>query len=186
MTQIEAAVGQLAVALQAYAAAVTETPSLPRDVVAASDRVRAAGTALQDAVAEVSGWHIELFLPADGSAAEPEPGNDRLPLAGQGLAVRMRADFVVTDLGRLLAAGRAAYRELWPAEPEQAAQQRVDRAEAAVGELLHRHPAGPLAGMDLAGFGLAEAGTVTAVDPVAQVLDNGVFPDWPEDPFTVG
>jgi hypothetical protein len=186
MAEIEDALGRLTAALQAYANVVRDSPELPKDVIEASNQAHAAGIALQDSILEVSGWHIRLFAADEDDAetdTEQEDGRLRPP-PGQGLAIRIRTDFVVTDPDRLLAAGRAAYQELWPDDPEQAAHQHVDCVEAAIGELLHRHPVVPLAGTEPTTIGLAEAGTFTAVDRVEQVLDNmDSFPDNPADPF---
>jgi hypothetical protein len=183
--EVDAAVERVTVALRAYARAVQETPELAVEVIGASNGVLAAGIALQEAIGEACGWYVQLFIAEEGDDAEAESDDGRV-LPGQGVAVRVRADFIVTDPERLLAAGRAAYRELWPEDPQRTAEQRVDGVEAAICELLHAHPAEPLTGMNLAEIGLAEAGTATAINRVDQVLDNtDGFPGPSEDLFTI-
>ncbi|HVQ94333.1 MAG TPA: hypothetical protein VMU51_25060 [Mycobacteriales bacterium] len=72
MSEIEAAADQLLTAVRAYVATVTESPAAAAaSVLGASDRVRAAGIALEDAVADGAGWHIQLFL-ADPDDANPD------------------------------------------------------------------------------------------------------------------
>ncbi len=71
MSEIEAAADQLLTAIRAYVATVTDSPAAAASVLGASDRVRAAGIALEDAVADGAGWHIQLFL-ADPDDANPD------------------------------------------------------------------------------------------------------------------
>jgi hypothetical protein len=75
MTEVEAAADQLLTAVRAYVATVTDSPAAAANVLGASDRVRAAGIALEDAVADAAGWHIQLFLPDedDGPETEDDP-----------------------------------------------------------------------------------------------------------------
>lgn len=80
MSEIEAAADQLLTAVRAYVATVTGSPAAATDVLASSDRVRAAGIALEDAVADTAGWHIQLFLP-DPDDPDPDDGTE----AGTGL-----------------------------------------------------------------------------------------------------
>lgn len=187
MSPIDVAVDQLVAALRAYVTTVIEKPTLGKDVIEASNQVRAAGIAVEDAVAETAGWHIQLFLPDDEEDEDEDDFEDgrAVPSSGQGMAIRMRADFVVTDLDRLLAAGRAAYHAVWPDDPPEAAEQRIDRAEIAIGELLHRHLPNGLAGIFPTDAGLEDADSAVQVSAVDRVLAMDGLDDLPDDTFTL-
>jgi hypothetical protein len=90
------------------------------------------------------------------------------PLAdGMRVAVRMRRDFVVTDAGRLLAAGRRAYARLNPEASEQDAVEAVTGAADVVFTLLEAAGlAGSAADAAVAGYepdGLTLGGQRTQV-----------------------
>ncbi len=107
---------------------------------------------MQNAIVEESGSHIRLFQADEDGTDEAVSDDGRLlPPSGQGISARIRADFVVTVPGRLL----AVYSRCRLPDPERSVQ-RADRQEVAIGGFLHRQPARPLSGMNLTELGLAK------------------------------
>lgn len=149
-------------------------PDFPVDISRAAEAVRLAGIAFEDDVAESSGWYIGLFVRQDEDDEDDNFVPEPLP-EGQRLSVRTREDFIVTDEGALVEAGRTAYAQAWPEDSPGAAQQQVGTAADAIYQLLHAGGLDALA-RGTAVPGLQNAGGETLVEPVERALQDD--PDW--------
>jgi len=116
-----------------------------------------------------------------GVAGPDDSASDhRLPLAGTRISLWRRNDFVVTDPDRVLAAGRARQRELWP-EDTHPVEQRIPGLISAINRLLTCDDTVPLE--DEAALGLEPAGSVTEVVRVERALADHPDNEWPDDAF---
>ena len=140
MDELDVSLDAVVEAIRAHAAAVRSGGDVAAAIRAYDDVAEAYEDALGAYDAEPP-WYAD----AD---AEPPPDVD----AGGRVAVRVRADFTVTDLAALLAAGTAARRRVWedPAAPQC----------QGVGEVVYElvHDAGPILPMlDVPGLARREA-----------------------------
>jgi len=116
-----------------------------------------------------------------GDARRDDSASDRRPpLAGTRISLWRRDDFVVTDPDRVLAAGRARQRELWP-EDTSPVEQRIPDLVTAINRLLTCDDTVPLE--DKAALGLEGAGRVTEVVCVERALADHPDDEWPDDAF---
>lgn len=123
---------------------------------AANDALAAAADAFGAAQFDLTGTFPSFELPDD---EEDDEDDDAFPDAVAGLLLVHRADYAVTDAEAVLAAGRAAYRQVWPTDTDEDAAVSVRSLDRAVHELQH---AGGLSALDDVP-GLEEAGSVTWV-----------------------
>ena len=176
--RLTAALDDLTDALEAHLVACT------RRTGEADPAVQAAYTALREAASryddvlftlldEVTPWEF-----AEGPHVEVEhDGADEA--AAETLGVLVRRDYAMEDDDALLAAGREAFAELYPDDPE-AASADVSSAGRALYQLLHAH------GVD----GLFERAELAGLRPLGgtiwvQVLDDEGAATLVEDPFAV-
>jgi hypothetical protein len=91
-----------------------------------------------------------------------------------------RDDLIVTDPDRVLAAGRARYRETWP-DDDWPVERRVPDVAGAISVLLTCEDCFPLE--EEGELGLVRAGSVTEVLRVERVLGEWPDTEWPEESF---
>lgn len=172
----------LAAAVHAYAerVAATKQYSDAPAIFQAGDELLSAALAYVDAQFEHTGTSYPLgalqVLAEDTNNDEGE-GTD-LSAPTSGITVLQRADFGVEDEDRVLRAGRAAYREVWPDDDEQAAAADVTHLGRALYQIAHAHGWDALREID----GLVPTGATTVVLRQDQLLG----PDsdqWPDDMF---
>lgn len=112
---------------------------------------------------------------------DPEPESDVIlsEPAVDGFAVLQRRDYEVTDLDAVIAAGREAYREVWPYDTQADAEAHVVGLGNALYQVAHaRRSWEALDALD----GLRASAAVTLVIPVGEIL--GADPEsWPADPL---
>lgn len=102
----------------------------------------------------------------------------RLPPAGTRISLWRRDDFVVTDPDRVLAAGRARQRELWP-DDTLPVERRIPDLVTAISRLLTCDDTVPLE--DEAALGLVRAGSLTEVVRLEQALADQPDYEWQFD-----
>jgi hypothetical protein len=176
--QLTAALDDLTDALEAHLVACT------RSTGEADPAVQAAYTALRTAAShyddllftlldEVTPWEFAEGPRQDigDEDAEPTPGI---------VTVLVRRDYAMDDDNALLAAGRGAFAEQYPDEPEEAASAVVNHPGNALSELLHAY------GVD----GLDERAELAGLRPRGgttwvQVLRDEDAANLVEDPFAV-
>jgi hypothetical protein len=100
--------------------------------------------------------------------------------------VLYRADYRVTDEAAVVEAGRVAYRELWPEDTEQDAQDDVTNIGRALYQIQHKDDLSKLHEVQ----GLEPAGTTTWVIEAIELMDeqnidNVEGVDTSESPFTL-
>jgi hypothetical protein len=174
--QLTAALDDLTDALEAHLVACTRsTGEVDPAVQAAYTALRTAASHYDDLLFtlldEVTPWEF-----AEGPHVEVEHDEAALETLG----VLVRRDYVMEDDDALLAAGREAFAERYPEEPEEAANAEVNHPGSALSELLHAY------GVD----GLDERAELAGLRPRGgttwvQVLDDEDAANLVEDPFAV-
>jgi hypothetical protein len=146
------------------------------DVQETYDRLRDAGLAYDDLLFDT----YEEVTPFE--APDPDVDEPGEVAPGHGPAARValltRHDYAVLDHGVLLDAGREAYRETWPDEGEEVAEQQVSHLGAALYELANAYG---VDGMDdrAEDAGLEPEGSTTWVLDVGDVGER-----WRDVAFT--
>ncbi len=177
--RLRAAAERLAAAVTAHADAVASAGGDAdiTDVFAAGERLVPAVLEYADAQFEHTGTGFPLgvlhqFAGEDGD----DPAEDAPPPPG--ISVLQRHDYAVTDEAAVLAAGRAAYRRLWPDDDEAAAAADVDHLGRALYQVAHAEGWDALRAVD----GLRPTGGCVVVTAPDEVL--GPDPDqWPDEVF---
>lgn len=173
----------LAIAVRKHArvvAALTESQEI-RAVFPASEALLPVVLAYADAQFDLTGNGFPFGPLHDFADEEDEgDGDQEEPVIGSGLSVLSRQDFVLTDEAAALAAGRAAYAEVWPQDPPTAAAQDVTSIGRALYQFAH------LNGWDKIGEmpGMVPTGATTVVQAHEDLL-RGDPDEWPERPFAV-
>lgn len=152
-----------------------------RAVLTASEVLLPVVLAYADAQFDLTGngWPLGFLHDlAEGDDEEEQP--DEESEIGSGLSVLSRQLFVLTDEEAALAAGRAAYTELWPEDPPTAATEDVTH----IGRALYQY--GHLNGWDNVRKmpGLSPTGAAMVVLAHEDLL-RGDPDQWPDDPFHV-
>jgi hypothetical protein len=176
--QLTAALDDLTDALEAHLVACTRsTGEVDPAVQAAYTALRTAASRYDDLLFtlldEVTPWEFAEGPRQDigDEDAEPTPGI---------VTVLVRRDYAMDDDNALLAAGRGAFAEQYPDEPEEAASAVVNHPGNALSELLHAY------GVD----GLDERAELAGLRPRGgttwvQVLDDEDAATLVDDPFAV-
>ncbi len=175
--RLRAAAADLAKAVVAHADAVAAAdPRNPAAVLAAGDVVVPAVLAYAEAHHAYSGFGSPLQTTWDHG--EDDEQWDETPLTGQALTVLHRRDYLVADEEQLAAAGRAAYRRVWPQDDEAMAAADVTSPGRALYQIAHAggwDSLGPAAGLEPIG---------SAIVVVAQDAPLSGSPEgWPDALF---
>jgi len=134
------AAAALAAAVTRHAEAVTAVTGHAgvREVVAASDALAAVARDYADAQVAYCGTGYPFDLvDEDADDEDDEDDDEPWPPPGRRLSVESRHEFVVADPEALMAAGRAAYLEVWPDDDEAAAAADVQDLGRALYQVAH-------------------------------------------------
>ena len=176
-SRLHAALEELTDALDAHLEAVL------RRVGEADPAVQAAYTRLRDAAERYDDLLFELtdeVTPWEFPEAPENPEYEDRSAAPDAVTVMVRRDYGIADPAGLLVAGRKAYSELYPDEPEEAANADVSHPGRALFQMLHAYGVDGLdSRADDAGLA-ARGGTVWV-----QAIDSDDAETIVTDPFGI-
>lgn len=184
-TRFRAAADEFADAIRAHCqilSALTGRQSDFQRLFQADTALAQAAANYADAQFEFTGTFPPLGLVDDDQEEEQDSGDVDSKAAVARVSVLHRADYRVTDPEVVVAAGRSAYRKLWPDESEEDAVADVDHLGRAFYQIQHL---GGVSSLSQIG-GMEMAGSTTWILKADQLLDDMKSDEWPANPFELG